>query len=55
MTIYIITSIYLKGILVDVLSKDDGDGERAFTSVIEPLPCDQREGDLGWGRPSDKG
>ena len=44
-----------EGIFVDVVSKDDGDGERAFTGVIEPLPCDQREGDLEWGRPSDEG
>lgn len=41
------------GIFVDVVNKDDGDGERSFTSAIEPLPCDQREGDLGRGRPSD--
>ena len=39
-----------EGIVVDVVSKDDGDGEREFTSAVEPLPCDQREGDLGWGR-----
>lgn len=43
------------GIFIDVINKDDSDEERAFTSAIEPLPCDQREGDLGRGRPSDEG